>query len=146
MNCVHCTSSGSLFLNQAGLGRTISGRCNMLVKNVQTSIIYEIIMCILCTIDDCTIYLYSDVLIQIIMCMHIWGHPRVTYHFLSGNLTPSVSVTGDPAGSMPADTHLFQECTPPCLLQSPPLSSAGVWHPVHCCMCGCFSCEYNIML
>ena len=44
---------------------------------------------------------------------------------------PSIMVTGDPTGSMPADTHLFFECTSPCLLRPPPLSSAVFWHPVH---------------
>ena len=43
--------------------------------------------------------------------------------------SPSFTVTGDPAGSMPADTHLFQvflKCTLPCL------SSPVFWQPVFC--------------
>ena len=43
---------------------------------------------------------------------------------------PSITVTGDPVGSMPADTHLFQvffEGASPCLLRPPPvlLTSSG---------------------
>ena len=42
--------------------------------------------------------------------------------------SPSVTVTGNPACSMPADTHLFQvffQCTSPFLLLPPPLTSAS---------------------
>ena len=55
---------------------------------------------------------------------------------------PSITVTADPAGSMPANTHLSQvffESGSPCLLRPPPLSSVVFWYPVHCCMCGSFS-------
>ena len=51
--------------------------------------------------------------------------------------SPSITVTGDPAGPMPADTHLlevFFEGATPCLLSLPHLSSAVFWHPVYCCM------------
>ena len=58
----------------------------------------------------------------------------------SGDETsPSLTIT---AGCIPADTHLFHvffECTLPCHLRSPPLSSAVFWHPVHCCMDGSLS-------
>ena len=52
---------------------------------------------------------------------------------------PFDSATGDPAGSMPADSHLFQiffECrgsTPPCLFRPSTLSSAVFWSLMHCC-------------
>ena len=54
---------------------------------------------------------------------------------------PSITVGGDPVGTMPADTRLFQvffEGATPCLLRPPPLSTAVFGHPVHCCMCGSF--------
>ena len=57
--------------------------------------------------------------------------------------SPSITVSGDPAGSMPADSHLFQVFsvfTSPCLLPPPILSSAVFWHPVHYCMGRSFSC------
>ena len=50
---------------------------------------------------------------------------------------PCITVTGDPAGSMPADTHLllvFFEGASPCLLWPPSVSSAVFWHIVHSCM------------
>ena len=42
-------------------------------------------------------------------------------------------VTGDCAGSMLDDIHLFQvflKCISPCLLRPPPLTSPDFWHPV----------------
>ena len=42
--------------------------------------------------------------------------------------SPSLTVTGDPAGSMPANTHLFQIFfggASPCLLLPPPVSSVA---------------------
>ena len=54
---------------------------------------------------------------------------------------PSITVTGDPAGSMPADSHLFEvffEGATPCLLRPRPLSTAVFGHSVHCCVCGSF--------
>ena len=56
-----------------------------------------------------------------------------TYLDLGPPVLLEASVTGDPAGSMPADTHLFQVFfggASPCLLRPPPLSSAVFWHPV----------------
>ena len=50
--------------------------------------------------------------------------------------SPSVMATGDPASSMPANTHLIQvffESTSPCLLWPPPLSSVVFWH--QCIVC-----------
>ena len=47
----------------------------------------------------------------------------------------SHAVTGDPAGSVPANTHFFQvffEGASPCLLRPHLVSSAVFWHPVHC--------------
>ena len=56
----------------------------------------------------------------------------------SGNeKSRSLTVTGDPASSMPADTHLFQ-----IFVDS---SSADFWHPVHCCMCESFSLQSEDM-
>ena len=55
--------------------------------------------------------------------------------------SPSITVAGDPVGTMPADTRLFEvlfEGATPCLLWPPPLSTAVFGHPVHCCMCGSF--------
>ena len=52
--------------------------------------------------------------------------------------SPPLTVTGEPAGSMPANTHLFKvffEGASPCFLRPPPLSFAVFYHPVHCCMC-----------
>ena len=70
--------------------------------------------------------------------------PPVTRRALGDDKSPSVSVAGEPAGSMPADTHLFQvflECTPPCLLRLPPsfLPSSGtqyiaVWAGLSLCI------------
>ena len=54
---------------------------------------------------------------------------------------PSITVTGDPAGSMPADTHLFKVFVQGEHVITPsasPLSSAVFGHPVHCCMCRSF--------
>ena len=54
--------------------------------------------------------------------------------------SPSVSVTVDPAGSIPADTHLFRSSLNVLryIFFGLPFSSAVFWHPVHCCMCGSF--------
>ena len=68
----------------------------------------------------------------------------VTRRAMGDDKSPSVSVAGETAGSMPADTHLFQvflECTPPCLLRLPPsfLPSSGtryiaVWAGLSLCI------------
>ena len=74
--------------------------------------------------------------------IYLDGGPSVRLEASGDEKSPSLTVTGDPAASMPANTHLFQvffESTSPCLLRSPPLSSAVFWHPVYCCMCGSFS-------
>ena len=49
-------------------------------------------------------------------------------------MCPSVSATGDPAGSVPAAIHrlqVFLICTPPCLIQRPPISSLAPIAPPH---------------
>ena len=53
--------------------------------------------------------------------------PPVPLGELVDEKPPSITVTGDPAGSMPAVTHLFQvffEGASPCFLRPPPLSFA----------------------
>ena len=56
-------------------------------------------------------------------------------------MRPTLTVTGDPASSMPADIHLFFQSRPTawCPLRPQGLSSAVFWHPEHCCMGGSFS-------
>ena len=68
--------------------------------------------------------------------------PPVPLGAMDDEKSPSLTVTGDPAGSMPADTDLFQvffECTLPCFLRPPPIYSAVFWHLVLCCTGGSFS-------
>ena len=65
-----------------------------------------------------TIFLYLDL------------GPPVPLGASGDEKSPSLTVTGDPADSMPADTHLFQvffEGASPCLLRLPSLSSAVFW-------------------
>ena len=76
------------------------------------------------------------------ICTYLDLGPLVPLGASGDEKSPSIMVTGDPAGSMPANSHLFQvffEGAPPCFLRPPPLSSAVFWHPVHCCMCRSFS-------
>ena len=68
--------------------------------------------------------------------------PNVPLRASGDEKSLSFTVTGDPAGSMPADTDTFQvffESASPCLLRHPNLSSTVFWRPVHCFMCGSFS-------
>ena len=90
----------------------------------------------------------AEIVCDLLVVLHITSiyldlGPPVPFGALGNEKSPSVSVTGDPAGPMPADTYLFQvffEGASPCLLQPPIflLSSSGtqyiaVWTGLSLC-------------